>query len=96
MKSLFFLISVQLGKAQKQDKSNRKNLTGMYMKECRFFLVMLCQKIATLFPPLFQLIFITESLSYKKLLKNPQQMKKNLTYCFYCQKCLKCRERGSS
>ena len=24
MKSLFFLISVQLGKAQKQDKSNRK------------------------------------------------------------------------
>lgn len=46
------------------------------MKECRFFLVMLCQKIATLFPPLFQLIFITESLSYKKLLKNPQQMKK--------------------
>lgn len=46
------------------------------MKECRFFLVMLCQKIATLFPLLFQLIFITESLSYKKLLKNPQQMKK--------------------
>lgn len=82
MKSLFFLISVQLGKAQKQDKSNRKNLTGMYMKECRFFLVMLCQKIATLFPPLFQLIFITESLSYKKLLKNPQQMKKNWRIAF--------------
>lgn len=51
-------------------------MTGMYIKECRFFLVMLCQKIATLFPLLFQLIFITESLSYKKLLKNPQQMKK--------------------